>query len=209
MFGLSAKTSITIFLTRLVITLVGVGATSFAVANYVVKANSTGIITAIETIQKSSETRDVNFATTLSSIKDSTNITLAGLQTSIDRLNETVIANNQTVFDNTDATMDLGTQLSSLSGETASQTVKIDDLDGKVTNLQTAVLSAGIPVLPTAFHPFSAITNAEWAVMRDGLRANSDGNVYIEAEGIPLLINAIEDSVKGSDLLNPTVSIPE
>ena len=206
MLGLSAKTSITIFLTRLVITLVGVGATSFGVANYVVKANSTGIITALETIQKSSEARDVSFATTLSSIQNSSSVTLTSLQASIDRLNETVIANNQTVFANTDVTRDLGTQLSSLSGETASQTVKIDNLDDKVTNLQTAVLGAGIPVLPTAYHPFSGITELGWAEMRNGLAASSDGNVYIEAESIPILVKGIEDSVK---FLNPTISIPE
>ena len=128
---------------------------SFAVADYVVKANTTSLATALENMQSSNS------------------LAMTSLQQSIEAL-------NTTVRDNVSASQGLSEQISSLSSDSAVQLVRLDTLKDDVSKVQEAIQEAGIPI--RANWDLSDVRPSDWKVIREGLELQPGQDLLIDAE---------------------------
>lgn len=156
---------------------IGAAAVAFCVADYVVKSNTTAMQESLSAILQQNS---VNF----DAIQSSTNMTLTGVQTSIDRLSGAINSNaetgNESRRQNTDAILQLSERINGLVDDSASQTKQIMDLRADIGRVETAVSSAGIE-MPARFHP-SLWEESDWSLFRTKLDISPEQSILIEPE---------------------------
>lgn len=126
---------------------------SFKVADYVVRANTTSM------------------ATALNSLQSSNSLALTNLQNSIDAL-------NSSVRDNVSASQGLSEQISILSEDSAVQLVRLNTLTNDVSKVQEAIQDAGISI--RANYDFSEVKPGDWKIIKEGLDVQPGQDILID-----------------------------
>jgi|GEM_PF-3248847 TolA-binding protein len=145
------------YLVRLIFATLMAGGTAylvaFAVAEYVVKANTTSLTTALDSLQSSNS------------------LAITNLRNSIDAL-------NSSLTDNVSAIKGLSDQVSSLSADSTVQLVRLDTLKEDVAKVQDAIQDAGIPIR-ASYQPLD-LTSADWKKIQANIATEPGQPILID-----------------------------